>query len=228
MSGGVIIRSLGAGGGPPNRGFDLWEDDFGVSGQTVVQIRLNYLHYGFNLETQAIGGSNGLVLQGTAVGGSIFCFWIPVAVGGALNRNQFAEFVLENTTGAARGGIAVLVTGDNNQISQSGVGGFNHFYELLVVPGANLSLQRSINNAAAVVLDNSIPVPADGTKIALTAEIQVAQTVLKVYLNDVLTVTVNDNNVNRLTTGLPAFYGRQNTVVSIEFGHFRCGVLSKF
>jgi len=168
-----------------------------------------------------------LVFQGVAIGPTLFSFWVPVAIPGALNRNQFCEAVLENTTGDPRAGWAVLVTGDNQQISATGAGGFNHGYVLTVVPsGGVFNLARSLNSLQTT-LDNTLAIPADGTTVALTAEIEPAQTVLKVFLNGVLSLTINDNNVARLTTGLPGIFGRQNLVTSMEFGHLRCGVLTR-
>jgi len=224
----VQIRPLNTLGAAVNR-FDYWEDEFGLSvpAQTISEVRLNYTHFGTTTETSAIGVNNGFRLQGTAVGASFFCSWIPIAVPGLLNKNQFAEFVLLATIGAApRAGLCLFSTSDNIAIPAAG-GGNSHLYFLATRPDAAVLDVQRVTNGVITNLDVTTPFPAINDKIGFTAEINPADVTLKVYINEVLTTTVVDANAARFSTGLPGMVGRQNTVVGIEFGSLRIGPLNR-
>lgn len=210
--------------------FDLWRDNFSVgSSRTLAEIQADYAHVihstpaNLNTNGRTIGANNGLAFTGGGSAQVVFAHWIPLALPGARNVNQFAEAIIrENGAGTYRGGMGVLVQGDHQN------GGFNSGYEFIyAVDSGACGIQKFVNNVVTSLLVG-IAVPADASKVAFTATIDATGTTLEAFDDEVSLGSILDPAPGNLILGLPSMFTRNcPAATSMEFNSLRMGVLSK-
>lgn len=215
----------------------LWEDNFAASGQTIADIRANYafMTHGNvgsnnnpNNNIPSVGAvNNGLMFTGQGSAQPITGSWIPIKLGGASGRSQFAEAVVRwlNPAGFTRGGFGLLNMADH----RGAAGGFNANYQWGISPDTNQSFVNETVNNVVTVLGAALALPSLNDKVAFTADFETTpgSLLLKVFFNEVEVFSHTDASIIS-TTGIPSIFSRNFTLNNqIEFSQFRAGVLSK-
>jgi hypothetical protein len=224
--GGVQFKQFGA-ALPSTASFLTWVDTFGVSGQTLAQVKTHYLFVGGTEEiTPSLGVvNNGLKFTSTSnVAGEDIVVWVPSGLNRSVNgASQFCEIILTDLTANARGGPALWCVGDGRNT----INGFTSMYLWNHIFGGLSGFQSRVNNVNTSI-GAGYTTPALGTKIAVTVKAVGATNVLETFYDGVSQGTRTDAAPTVTRAGLPGLASYSVAVGPIaEFNSLRCGLLSK-